>query len=272
MVETTRQPLGIGNLIGDSFGLFFRRLPLFAGIAFVPALIVNVISAVAMRGVVEQAASGPSEFAIFTPTYFVVIGLAMLSGFFIMGLLTLAAYDAATNRPARIGAYLGITLRYLIPMVVLGIIFTIAFYVGFLLLVVPGLYIAARFWVMVPAMLVEPAGWGALGRASRLSKGYRWPMVGALIVIVIMLIILSLIINAVAGLLLFGSMTGALSPENSAELLAPSGGAMIISAVLQAIGGALTYGLLAIFTALLYARLREIKEGTSVEDLAQVFA
>ena len=46
---------------------------------------------------------------------------------------------------------------------------------------------------------------------------------------------------------------------------------IVLNLLVTALITAFTYGLSAIFIALVYARLREIKEGVSVSDLAKVF-
>ena len=56
-----------------------------------------------------------------------------------------------------------------------------------------------------------------------------------------------------------------------AGVLGSSGVALVILAVTLATLSGIGYGLSAISVALIYARLREIKEGVSVRDIATVF-
>jgi hypothetical protein len=120
--------------------------------------------------------------------------------------------------------------------------------IGFALLVLPGLYILARFLPWVPAIVFENAGWSGLTRAQELTEGYRWPLAGAI---------------ALFALLAIGLMM----------LLAPlaflgdaAGGVLLV--LVQAVGMAVYYALIAIFTAQIYARLREIKEGLGTAEIA----
>ncbi len=122
------------------------------------------------------------------------------------------------------------------------------------LLVLPGLYLIARFFVFTPAILVERAGFGALGRASQLSKEYRWPIVVTLVLLGLLLIALSFVSQLFVGLMIAGT------------------GGIISYVILQSMMAAVMYSVMAIFSALLYARLREIKEGTGMADLVEVFS
>ena len=94
------------------------------------------------------------------------------------------------------------------------------------------------------------AGFGGLGRSVRLTKGYRWPIIGILVLIGICLILISLAGGTVIALI---------------------GGSVIISASIFAVMTAMLTGLGGIVIALIYARLREIKEGVSVDEIASVF-
>jgi hypothetical protein len=129
--------------------------------------------------------------------------------------------------------------------------------VGFLLLVVPGLWVLAVFSVTPVAVVIERAGFGGLGRSADLTKGYRWPIVGANILIMIIAAAINFIAMFVIGLIIVplgGNVTGTLIGVL---------GLGIITSVAN--------GLAAILISLIYARLREIKEGASVRDIAAVF-
>lgn len=250
-----RAPLGIGGLMTGTFGLFFRRFLLFFAIAIVPSLIMNVLSYAMIGNTIEAQATGevlpPDQ--IFGAGYFIFLILSLLIGLVVFGVTTLAAYDALLGEPIRIGVYVSRTLKALPAIVVLGLLFYLMMVVGLVLLILPGLYLIARFYVFTPAILVEGAGFGALGRASELSKGYRWPIVGALILIGIVIILLSAVSQLFVGLVLAGT------------------GGLLLFFVLQSVLSAVIYAISSIFAALLYARLREIKEGLGLRDLASVF-
>ena len=128
---------------------------------------------------------------------------------------------------------------------------------GLVALIVPGLWVYAVFSVMPAAVVIERIGFSGLGRSAALTKEYRWPIIGASLLILIMNAVVGAIAVFKVGLL--------------AGVLGSSGVALVILAVTLATLSGIGYGLSAISVALIYARLREIKEGVSVRDIATVF-
>ena len=266
--KDARIPLGIGDLLGDSMSLFFGNLLVFMTIAFLPCLVVGMVSNWLMADFIRTANTG---IPVFGPGYFVALGLQFLLIFIISGLCTLAAYDVASDQPLRYGHYAGLLLRFLLPLLILGSLYWLISWIGLVFLIVPGLYLMARYAVMAPAMLVEQAGWRSLGRAAALSRSYRWPIVGAMLLLLVAVFILSFAIQLVTSLVLFGSVS-VFDPDIALRMATVEGVRFFLLNLLQAIGSSLMYGFAAVFTALLYARLREIKEGIGIENLSKVFA
>ncbi|MEO1329960.1 MAG: hypothetical protein AAFW46_09880, partial [Pseudomonadota bacterium] len=177
-----------------------------------------------------------------------IVGFAVSTAMIVRG-----AYDAKLGRPVRLGAYVGAAVANIFPIVVLTLVVTLLASVAMLALVVPGLYVYAMFAVVVPAIVIERAGFGALSRSIALTKEYRWPVLGAFLLLVVILIAFSV------------GVTFALVP-----LLLETAGpfaALGVTAVMNGVFGALS----SVFYSMVYARLREIKEGAGVDQLAAVF-
>ncbi|QHQ34544.1 hypothetical protein [Algicella marina] len=249
------EPLGVGALISRTFSVFFRHVLLFMAIAFVPTLVVGLVSLALMPDLMGFGSTGAIDpnFTFPTTAFAIVTILSLVVYLLVIGVSTLAAYDVSLGRPTQFGAYISRTLASALPIVVLGLVYYILISLGLLLLILPGLYILAMFYVLVPAILVERAGFSGLSRAASLSKGYRWPVLGSIIVVFLLTVIVSIIVNMVAGVVV--AMTGSL----------------VVSVVIQSVVNALAYGLTAVFAAVLYARLRELKEGVGMSDLVSVF-
>lgn len=290
MTEAPRQPLGIGSLIGRSFSLFFSRFILFFVIAFLPIFVSSLVTNWVTFGTMNDLANAADPMAAFGTGYWLTLLLSVIVGFVVQGVLVLSSYDVATGRSVQVGAHLSRTLRYLLPLVILSIVFMfiiglpaglvaalagwaaasgatfVAIVLG--LAIIPlALYLLARYMIMTPALLVEPAGWSALGRASTLTKGHRWTIVGGILIMGVIFIVLALLVGLVFGA---GAMT-VLDPA-SADPLAMAPGYILTITLVNAAVTAVVNGLLGVFTALVYARLREIKEGLGMEDLSKVFA
>lgn len=250
--DTSREPLGVGSVLSTTFGLYGRRFRLFVGIALVPMVLMSAFNAFALSSV-----DPTSPFGIWTPLFAVGQLVGVVLYLFLFGTLALAAYDAAEGKAHRIGDYARRAVRALPALVVLGVLFYFMAVFSALLFVVPGLYIAARYGQFATVAVVEGTGFRSLGRSATLTEGYRWPIVLAIVLIILITLAISLGVSFVLGF--FGSGFG--SFDSPIWLRVP----------LESVSSAVTTSLSAVFGAVLYARLREIKEGASVSDLAEVF-
>lgn len=229
------------RLIGDSFRVLFRNFGIFFPLAFAPALIVEALNIALIPGA--------GDVMDITLGALIASLLGALVGYLVVALLCLATLDALTGTRRGLDAYIRTALPHIVPLFVGGIVLSIATAVALLFFVLPGLYVLAQFLVWVQAVVFEGAGMGALGRAQALSKGYRWPLVGALIVL---------------SLLFAGGMLVAL-PIVAVGDAGPGG---LIAALVSALIVAFVNALAAIFTTLVYLRLREIRDGARPQDIA----
>ncbi len=248
--------LGVGAILADSFAIYFRRIGAFAMLPFLPILVTQLVSLAAVGGALVDPSLGgaaePSGGAMFVAWLLQTVGYSIAAAFLVQ-----AAYDAKLGRPVRVRDCILGTLGRIVPLVIATVIMTVCVGLASMALVVPGLWLYAVWSVAAPAIVVEKRGLDALARSSELTKGYRWPILGALAVLLTCVVLLSMALVAVSGLALAS---------------AAGGHAVYAGAVLQALASALSAGILYVGIALIYARLREIKEGTGVEALAEVFA
>lgn len=251
-------PLGIGQIVGESFSLFFGRFGVFFILAFVPTLIstaisVGVLGAGAMGGgnpedMMAAMTSIPGILAIFVIPI-VIYGITT-------ALMVCAAYDAKLGRPARMGQYFTIALSRAVPVVIVSVIVALIVGAGFALLVIPGIYLMALFSVAVTVAVLESMGVGALGRSIGLTKEYRWPIAGTLILLYLVAIVLTYIVQLLVLPMVLGL----------------GGAGLVIGLIVQAAVGAVSTAIISIGFVLIYARLRDVKEGVSVDSLVEVFA
>ena len=204
--------------------------------------------------------NGPTAFLVQTGIS-TIIGVAFMA--IMIGAFTHLAYDAKVGQKASVMGYLSASLKQIVPIVIVTLLVTIAVYIGLFLLVIPGIWIAAVLSVCVPAIVIERAGFGAFGRSASLTKGYRWPIVGVAIVFIAIMFLVTLLLGGIMGGVMAATMSAGTDPGAGFFI-----GVVVISAL---ISGPI-YGLFAIPPALIYARLREIKEGVTVDSLADVFS
>lgn len=251
-----RAPLGAGGIIGESFSIFFSKFGKVLALAFLPTLAGLVISGMLSGWGTALGLEDP-DFTSGGSVAGFIMGIVISMGFYglTIALLVLLAYDAKQGRSRPLGEYFAPALRSIVPIVVLAFVVGILAAIGFVALVIPGIWIYAVFAVVYPAVAIEGVGFGGMKRSAALTKGYRWPIAGVIIVIGIC----SFVLNFAAGFggaMLFGIM---------------GDGMIAVSLIVNSLIYAITYGLSGISIALIYARLREIKEGVSVSDLAAVF-
>ncbi len=252
-------PLGVGAIVSESFSILGKNFLSVVILAFLPTLVGSLVAGGLMGwGVMlgTEAPQGDNVAQILIPALLSLIVQLVVYGL-ATALLVQLAYDAKLGRPLRMRSYIGPALGSILPIAILGIVAGILVGFGSIALIIPGLWIYAVFSVMSPAVVIEKVGFGGLGRSAALTKEYRWPILGALIIIVI--------VNAVIGFvaqLIVGQLVGAVG----------SGiGGVIVFLLVQSLITSISFGLGSIAIALIYARLREIKEGTSVRDIVAVF-
>lgn len=259
-------PLGVGGIVGDSFSILFRRFLTVILVSFVPmafGLLASgflvgwgiAFSGEATEADLAQMATG----GLFWAKYALSMILQLVVYGFTTALLVQVAYDAKLDRTRRIGQYFGPALRAALPVAILMIAIGILTGLGAIALLIGALWVYAVFSVTTPAIVIEGAGFRGMGRSAALTKEYRWPIMGALLLVFLISMLLNVAVQFIVGLFTFPS----------AEAGSTLGIALLI--VVMSILQSLTLGLSSITSALIFARLKEIKEGVSVDRLASVF-
>jgi hypothetical protein len=255
--NTPQEPLGVGKLVSTTMSIFFSNIVKIIILGFIPTLLAFVISGLLNGWGVALGVEDPNFLSPGAGLNFVLALVAQMAIYGItIALLVLLAYDAKMGKSRPLSDYFAPALFAALPIAILTIVATLAVGVGLALLVVPGLWIYAVFSVMAPAVLIDGVGFKGLGRSAALTQGYRWPVLGTLVII----LLITFGIGIVVGLIIAGF-----------AFLTTSGIGIAIAVVLSAFLYSLTYGLSGIAISLIYARLREIKEGVGVDKLAEVF-
>lgn len=270
MTDTNPTPglkaeLGVGRILGGTFNLYFKHFPLFFGVVFLPYVLFTMLVVDPINQSITLDPTNP--FANLQQSL-LITGLSMLLIIFLQAVIVRLSISLNGGQGAQLGAALRGALTGFLPILLLGLIAGIATTIGFFLLIVPGLYVLALLYVYVPAIVFERAGFSALGRSEELTKGYRWAIVGIILVVLVINWIISAIYTAVivSSLVDFGGiMDGTTDPASIAA--ATPWWMNILASAVQAF--LLPISLIA--SGLVYARLREIKEGGSTGDLLKVF-
>lgn len=177
----------------------------------------------------------------------VEVAVRALTGGFFVAAVALFVFDVKLGKDARFSSHIGTALLRAIPIILLNFIAVLLIFLGFLLLLVPGLWLYGVFAVIAPVVAIEGRIFSALGRSAALTKGYRWPCLGYLLSVAIIVVLLNVPLALLTGLL--------------ASLLAPLGA--ILSALLALLAFLIFFALFlpiaALASPVLYVRLRELK-------------
>ena len=161
------------------------------------------------------------------------------------------------GRDVIIGDAIGRAFSRFLSLLGISILVGLGVAIGFMLLIVPGIILALRWAVAVPACVVENKGpLESMRRSAELTKGHRWKIFGVWVLIAIVAIIILIMVGVFAGL-------GAVVAQGLGRVLI----AGVISLILTAIVTAELY----VLNAMIYHDLRVAKEGVDTEQIAAVF-
>jgi hypothetical protein len=180
------QSLDVGNVLQRVFTIYKEQFGLLipaALVIFVPIAIINGL--ILSSGVLLA---------------FLLTGIIGAIGTFLFqGMVVEAARDILDGRRDHtIGSLVGAAAPFIGRLAGAGILASIAIGIGFLLLIVPGLFLLTIWAVIVPVIVLERAGvFESFGRSQQLVKGYGWPVLGVLVCLFVIQAILSGLLNGI---------------------------------------------------------------------------
>lgn len=252
------RPLSTGDILDRTFSIYRRHFLLFVGIAGIPQLLVLAFG-------LGQTLFSWNTAAILTGTRNLGIGILVLLVYLVVAIFAYL-YSQGGTMLAISELYLGRTttiaeslrnisgdIWYLLGVTILTGLSVLG---GFILLIVPGIYVACRLLVCVPAVLIEKRSPSeALSRSFELTKGFA----GRAFVI----LVLSVVLTYAAQLLLA-------IPASIALALRAGGPGMIqfwtaVTQVGSSLASILVTPILLIATAVFYFDLRVRKEGFDLQ-------
>ena len=183
--------------------------------------------------------------------------LAIVGSFVLQGTVVFVTINGLNGRKVDLGQAFSAGLHTFLPLLGLAILMAIGLFIGFVLLVVPGIILSVMWIVAAPSIVAEKRGvMESFQRSRDLTRGHRWAIFFLALMYGIAAMIISWSILGV-GMATAGSFTaGATSPIN--VILTPL--VNVVSAVISAAG-----------IASIYYELRSIKEGVGAEQIASVF-
>ncbi len=258
------RPLGVGEVLDTAIRLYSRNAVPMWKIVLAVIVPLAVIQEAVIGGSLPASAFvhdgqlyAPSG-QLSTPALgqTVEIVLAILGPLLVNGALALFLVDAYVGRPLDWASSLRTAGGRIGDLLWLAIVYGVLVFIGLVLVIIPGVWLAVSWSVAIPALMFEHvSGFAALRRSFGLVRHRWWPTFGALLVAVIMLFVVVLVVG-----LIFQGIQSGLGVGSLALWLAINAAATIVSALI-------TYPFLAAVIAVLYIDLRVRKEGLSFERL-----
>jgi hypothetical protein len=206
-----RRPRDLGAVVADGFTIYRQNFWVLLGLA--AAVVVPVELVVSGIGL-GWLTSGYDE----SPTIGEAIVPLLSENFVTTPLITAMALfvllDLSQGERAKFGSTLQRSLDLFVPVFLVVVVVAIGVVCGFLLLIVPGIYLAVR-WLFAPAAVIVDGkrGVDAFERSAQLVRNHWWRCLGVLIVIYILT-------NVPANIIQQAAVSGAKSADSAAIELA----------------------------------------------------
>jgi hypothetical protein len=164
-----------------------------------------------------------------------------IATFWYQGMVVQATRDILDGRRDHtIGSLFSSAAPFIAPLFVVGVLAGIGIAIGFVLLIIPGLFLLTIWAVIVPVIVIERAGiFESFGRSRELVRGNGWRVFGVIVVLFLVSFILRAIVQGIIG---------AISDESFAGY-----------AIADLIVNVLLVPLTALAATVLYVELRRIK-------------
>lgn len=116
-----------------------------------------------------------------------------------------------------------------LPLIWLSVLLGIGVTIGFVLLILPGIYLMTIWAVAAPALVVERGGvFAAFGRSRELVRGHGWKVLG----VILLVVLLALLAGILVGVLATGLGNGGIAVVQWAADVIISPFTALVSAVL----------------------------------------
>ena len=179
--------------------------------------------------------------------------LQSLLSYVLIGAVTFGVVQQMRGEPQSFDTSVAMGLRSFFGVLGTGLLCGLRILIGFILLYVPGIIESIRLYVAIPVAIIEGTGGsGAVRRSIDLTAGSRWPIFGA----VLLMVVVTLGLSAVGGYVIDTTFSDASHALVWLEI------AIVV----------MTSTFSATLAAVCYALLRYGKENVDVKSLAAVFA
>jgi hypothetical protein len=184
--------MDIGDVLSEAWALYRRFLWQFFLTALIVFGVLDLLSALA-----ATAAGGGAGAGIFWGLIALVIGV--VGYFWVQGALVELVRDVRDGRQDRTIGETYTTVRPRLPaLIAAGILAAIGIGIGFILLIIPGLFLLTIWSMLVPVIVIEGRSAGeSFSRSREVVRGNGWSVFGLILITFITIAIASALIRLV---------------------------------------------------------------------------
>lgn len=170
----------LGALLSDGFRVWKAHFPVFFALALMVVAPVRLLVDGLWAGTLTDLTAAPGGFAAIVSTLADLLVLPVL----ITAAHVVAVLDLGEGRRPTLARSVPATLRVAPPVALVVALYTIAFALGTVALIVPGIWLSVRLYFGAQAVVVDGRrGVAALRHSSRIVRGQWWRTFGILLVV-----------------------------------------------------------------------------------------
>ncbi len=267
--QSPKPQFDVGRVLGRTFSAIKNNAVKFTIISFIiaglPMFLIGLWPLFINGGAGLLSDTEFSDAAIAGTVTASIVGfvLYIFLSILLQSVLVHACFKDFAGEPVSLKQSGKVALRFLFPVLGLVVLYMLGVSIGFILLIIPGIFLLLGWYIAVPVLLVEKRGvLDSLSRSWQLTKGYkRW-----ILLVVIILTVLSMVLSAVLTLVAmpFGNVTTATLTGGSVLF-------WIVYALSSALAQAITVMINASAVAAMYYEIRDLREGITPTSIASVF-
>jgi hypothetical protein len=220
--------LDVGGTLSQAFSIYGSQAGVLLPLAFGIFLAVAVLAAL-LSGISWVLL--PIVFAIS------VIGNTLYQGM----VVSLVADVQDGRRDSSVGDLVNAASPVILPLFLAGLLAGLGIALGFVLLIVPGLFLLTIWSVIAPVIVLERTGViDAFGRSRELVRGHGWQVFGVIVCVFLIIVVARSVLGAIA-----------VGIDDS----------VVMRTLFDVIGSTITAPVVALVASVIYFRLKAIEEG-----------
>jgi len=232
-----RRSFSVGGVVGDSLSVWMKN--------FLPYFLLGLLMFTPLVALQYMLVTGTD---LGVAAAIVPVALTVLLQMALTGSVVYGVFQQMSGEKPSIATCLSVGMTRMFPILGVAIVTGLLIGVGMMLLLIPGLILMCMWWVVIPVAVVERPGLAeAMSRSADLTKGYRWQVLGIVLVV---------------------GVLGSLAQFVIEQVLDPTA---LISLVTAGVASAFFGVWGAVAQAVGYHDLRVTKEGANTKAIAAAF-